>query len=74
MSSHSMILYVKAGCPWCRMAEDYLDKRGYEYKKADVRRDIVAEVVEQQKWVEIGGVPEAEGAAQMHARPFERGL
>jgi glutaredoxin 3 len=37
-----MILYVKPGCPWCRMAEDYLDKRGYKYKKVDVRRDPVA--------------------------------
>ena len=37
-----MILYVKAGCPWCRMAEDYLDKHGYKYKQVDVRRDPVA--------------------------------
>ena len=37
-----MILYVKAGCPWCRMAEDYLDKRGYRYAKIDVRQDPVA--------------------------------
>ena len=42
MSSHSMILYVKAGCPWCSMAEDYLDKRGYKYTKIDVRRDSAA--------------------------------
>jgi glutaredoxin 3 len=39
MSSASMILYVKPGCPWCRMAEDYLDKRGYKYSKIDVRKD-----------------------------------
>lgn len=37
-----MILYVKAGCPWCRVAEDYLDKRGYKYKQVDVRRNPVA--------------------------------
>ena len=39
MSSKSMILYVKAGCPWCRLAEDYLDKHGYKYESVDVRRD-----------------------------------
>ena len=37
-----MILYVKPGCPWCRMAEDYLDKRGYKYRKIDVRKDPAA--------------------------------
>jgi glutaredoxin len=37
-----MILYVKAGCPWCRMAEDYLDNHGYKYKQVDVRRDPMA--------------------------------
>jgi glutaredoxin 3 len=42
MSSPSMILYVKTGCPWCEMAEDFLDKRGYRYTKLDVRRDPVA--------------------------------
>ena len=42
MSSTSMILYVKTGCPWCRLAEDYLDKHGYKYKEVDVRRDPVA--------------------------------
>jgi glutaredoxin 3 len=42
MSSNSMILYVKTGCPWCRVAEDYLDKRGYQYTKIDVRKDPAA--------------------------------
>jgi glutaredoxin 3 len=42
MSSTSMILYVKAGCPWCRLAEDYLNKHGYRFKQVDVRRDPVA--------------------------------
>jgi glutaredoxin 3 len=37
-----MVLYVKPGCPWCRVAEDYLDKHGYNYKQVDVRRDPVA--------------------------------
>ena len=36
--------------------------------------NVVAEVVEQQERVEVGGVAEAEGAAQMHAGAFERGL
>jgi glutaredoxin 3 len=42
MSSNSIILYVKAGCPWCRVAEDYLDKGGYKYTKIDVRKDPAA--------------------------------
>ena len=42
MSSMPMILYVKTGCPWCPLAEVYLDKHGYKYKKVDVRRDPVA--------------------------------
>jgi glutaredoxin 3 len=37
-----MILYVKPACPWCRVAEDYLDKRGYKYTKIDVRQDPAA--------------------------------
>jgi glutaredoxin 3 len=37
-----MTLYVKTGCPWCRVAEEYLDKHGYKYEKVDVRRDPVA--------------------------------
>jgi len=37
-----MILYVKAGCPWCHRAEDYLDKAGYKYHRIDVRRDAGA--------------------------------
>ena len=32
-----MTLYVKAGCPWCRVAEDYLDKHGYKYERTDIR-------------------------------------
>jgi glutaredoxin 3 len=42
MSSNAMILYVKTGCPWCRVAEDYLDKRGYKYTKVEVRKDPAA--------------------------------
>ncbi len=32
-----------------------------------IRGNVVAEIVEQQERVEIGGVAEAEGAAQMHS-------
>jgi glutaredoxin 3 len=42
MSSPILNLYIKAGCPWCNMAEDFLDKRGYKYAKVDVRRDPAA--------------------------------
>ena len=31
------ILYVKAGCPYCKAAMDYLDERGIGYEKVDVR-------------------------------------
>jgi glutaredoxin 3 len=37
-----MTLYVKTGCPWCRVAEEYLDRHGYKYEKVDVRREPVA--------------------------------
>ncbi|MBA3881928.1 MAG: glutaredoxin family protein [Chthoniobacterales bacterium] len=30
-------LYVKAGCPYCKAAMDYLDQHQIEYKKVDVR-------------------------------------
>jgi glutaredoxin 3 len=42
MSAKSMILYVKAGCPWCHVAEEYLNKHGYKYELTDVRVDPVA--------------------------------
>ena len=31
------VLYVKAGCPYCRAATDYLDERGIAYEKIEVR-------------------------------------
>jgi glutaredoxin len=31
------ILYVKAGCPYCKAAMDYLDQRGVDYQEVDVR-------------------------------------
>src|SRR5262245_17178465 len=41
---------------------------------AIVFRTIVAEVVEQEERIELARIPEAEGAAQLHARAFNRGL
>ena len=37
-------------------------------------RDVVAKIVEQEEGIEVGGIAEAERAAQMHARAFESGL
>jgi glutaredoxin 3 len=42
MSATSMILYVKPGCPWCSIAEEYLNKRGYKYERTDVCVDPAA--------------------------------
>src|SRR5229473_8303126 len=41
---------------------------------AIVLRTIVAEVVEQEERIELARLPEAEGAPQLHARAFDRGL
>src|SRR5262245_15433740 len=41
---------------------------------AIVFRTIVAEVVEQEEWIELAGIPEAEGATQLHACAFNRGF
>ncbi len=35
----SLKLYVKIWCPWCVMAQDWLDARGYRYELIDVERD-----------------------------------
>ena len=37
--SAPLTLYVKAGCPWCDMAEDWLKDRGYSYKSVNVLAD-----------------------------------
>ena len=42
METPAWILYVKAGCPWCHEAVDYLTEHGYEYQEIDVRRDAAA--------------------------------
>ena len=37
-----------------------------------ILRDVVAEIVQQQERIELGGVAETESAAQTHARAFQR--
>jgi glutaredoxin 3 len=37
-----MILYVKNWCPWCVEAVEWLDVRGYHYRKIDVLADAEA--------------------------------
>jgi glutaredoxin len=33
-----MKLFVKIWCPWCVMAQQYLDTRGYQYELVDVEK------------------------------------
>jgi glutaredoxin 3 len=42
MSSQEMTLYIKAGCPWCMVAEEYLGRRGYKYRSVEIRKDRAA--------------------------------
>ena len=42
MSSTQLLLYVKPGCPWCQVAEHYLDNHGYKYERIDLWRDKAA--------------------------------
>jgi monothiol glutaredoxin len=39
---NSMKLYIKGGCPWCVMAEAWLDQRGVDYEAIDVLSDATA--------------------------------
>lgn len=39
---NSMKLYIKGGCPWCVMAENWLDQRGVDYDAIDVLSDAPA--------------------------------
>ena len=32
-------LYVKIWCPWCVMAQEWLDARGYRYELLDVEKN-----------------------------------
>lgn len=34
-----MTLYIKRGCPWCDMAEEWLTKRRHPYEVIDVLSD-----------------------------------
>jgi glutaredoxin 3 len=36
------ILYVKAGCPWCEEAIEFLDGHGIGYRLKEVRSDAAA--------------------------------
>lgn len=31
-----MTLYIKRGCPWCDMAEEWLSRHGHPYQTIDV--------------------------------------
>jgi len=42
MSTPRPFLYIKSGCPWCAEVEDYLNKHGIAYGKADVNADQAA--------------------------------
>ncbi|WP_020675381.1 glutaredoxin family protein [Geopsychrobacter electrodiphilus] len=37
--TQSVELYVTSWCPYCKMAEAYLDKQGVKYQKYDVEKD-----------------------------------
>lgn len=40
--SEPLKLFIKAGCPWCDMAEEWLQAHGYRYEVVDVRSDAAA--------------------------------
>lgn len=42
MSPASLKLYVKTWCPWCVMAQEWLDARKYQYELIDVENDSAA--------------------------------
>ena len=42
MKQSVLILYVKTGCPWCAIAEEYLERHGYRYERIDVHEDRAA--------------------------------
>lgn len=47
MSAIPLKLYVKTWCPWCVMAQEWLDQRGYKYDLIDVESDpaLYAEMI-----------------------------
>jgi len=42
LMSAPLKLFIKAGCPWCDMAEEWLQAHGYRYAAVDVRSDAAA--------------------------------
>ncbi len=46
-AAKTLKLYVKTWCPWCVMAQEWLDARGYQYDLIDVetRREDYAEMI-----------------------------
>jgi glutaredoxin 3 len=44
-------LYVKIWCPWCVMAQEWLDMHGYKYELLDVQRDPAI----YQKMIDLSG-------------------
>lgn len=42
MAAELPILYVKAGCPWCQEAIEFLDSHGVGYRLKEVRGDAAA--------------------------------
>jgi glutaredoxin 3 len=47
----SLRLYVKTWCPWCVMAQEWLDEHGYRYELIDVERSREA----YRKMIELSG-------------------
>jgi glutaredoxin len=46
-------LYVKVWCPWCVMAQEWLDERGYKYELIDVELSRAA----YDEMIELSGQP-----------------
>ena len=45
MQTPELLLYVKSGCPWCDLAEDYLNEHGYKFRRINVCRDRASTLV-----------------------------
>ncbi len=42
MPATELKLYVKTWCPWCVVAQEWLDARGFRYRLIDVEADAAA--------------------------------
>jgi glutaredoxin 3 len=40
--SEPLKLFIKVGCPWCDMAEEWLQQNGYRYTSVNVLADPAA--------------------------------